>query len=72
MPELHRTNIILHASDVAYFQSRYGYGWTEKVRDIIHDWVRTKNAIGPAYTESANSKFSGSELDELLKEQSDD
>lgn len=72
MPELHRTNINLYAKDVRYFQSRYGHGWTEKVREIVHDWVRTKNAVGPAYTDMQNPEFLGNELDELLKEQTDD
>lgn len=38
----HRTNIYLFASDVAWLQHRFGYGWTEKVRDLVHNYVREK------------------------------
>lgn len=36
----HRTNINLFEPDVAYLQRKYGYGWTEKVRDIVNDRVK--------------------------------
>ena len=40
MPDFHRTNINLYIDDVAYLRQRYGYGWTEYVRDIVHQHVR--------------------------------
>jgi len=74
MPELHRTNINLYASDVAYFQKRYGYGWTERVRDIVHEYVTKPLSVNidEPYTEPQNSKLLFSELDELIKEQDND
>ena len=38
----HRTNINLLASDVEFLITRYGNGWTVRAREIIHDYVRTK------------------------------
>lgn len=35
----HRTNINLYAIDVDWLRSAFGYGWTEKVREVIHDYV---------------------------------
>jgi len=86
MPELHRTNINLYASDVAYFQKRYGYGWTERVRDIVHEYVTKPLSVNidEPYTEVVKPKFLFSNLEEamiepaldklndLIKEQSDD
>lgn len=37
--DLHRTNINLYAKDVEWLRNKYGYGWTEKARDIIHDYI---------------------------------
>lgn len=39
MPDFHRTNINLHATDVDWLVTNFGYGWTEKVRDVVHDYV---------------------------------
>jgi len=74
MLELHRTNINLYASDVAYFQKRYGYGWTERVRDIVHEYVTKPISVNidEPYTEPQNPKLLFSELDELIKEQDND
>jgi hypothetical protein len=74
MPDLHRTNINLYASDVAYFQRTYGHGWTEKVRDIIHKYVTEPISVNidEPYTKPENSKLLFSELDDLIKEQSDE
>lgn len=33
---LHRTNINLFASDVLDLKRLYGWGWTEKVRELVH------------------------------------
>lgn len=38
-PQLHRTNLNLHASDVAFLQHTYGYGWTEQARELLHQRV---------------------------------
>ena len=39
---LHRTNIYLFASDVEYLHRTIGFGWTEKVRELVHDWVHAE------------------------------
>lgn len=39
MTNLHRTNINLFDTDVEYLAQHYGYGWTNKVRDIVHEWI---------------------------------
>jgi hypothetical protein len=39
MTDFHRTNINLLQSDVDWLQHNYGYGWTEKVREIIHGYI---------------------------------
>ena len=36
--DLHRTNINLHAADVAWLRRRYGYGWTE----VVREWVASR------------------------------
>ena len=38
-PQLHRTNLNLHASDVAWLRHTYGYGWTEQARELLHQKV---------------------------------
>lgn len=38
-PQLHRTNLNLHASDVAFLRHTYGYGWTEQARELLHQRV---------------------------------
>ena len=44
--DLHRTNINLYASDVEWLRNQYGWGWTERVRDVLHEYVRdTKEGI---------------------------
>lgn len=40
--DFHRTNINLRREDVDWLVQTYGYGWTEKVRDIVHDYVRNR------------------------------
>lgn len=39
--DFHRTNINLHRADVDWLVHIYGYGWTEKVRDIIHNYIES-------------------------------
>lgn len=41
MPDLHRTNINLFSNDVAWLNHRFGYGWTEKVREIVREYVKS-------------------------------
>lgn len=38
-PTLHRTNLNLYATDVAFLQHTYGYGWTEQARELLHQKV---------------------------------
>jgi hypothetical protein len=38
--DLHRTNINLRKDDVEYLRNLLGFGWTEKVREIVHEYVR--------------------------------
>lgn len=57
-PTLHRTNLNLHASDVAFLQHIYGYGWTEQARELLHQRVEqikreraaVAEAVGAAQT----------------------
>ena len=37
--DFHRTNLNLFRADVDWLTKTYGYGWTEKARDIIHGYV---------------------------------
>lgn len=39
---LHRTNINLYEDDVEYLRRIFGTGWTTKVRDIVHNYVRDR------------------------------
>lgn len=36
----HRTNIYLFADDVAWLNHHFGWGWSEKVREIVHKFVQ--------------------------------
>jgi hypothetical protein len=38
----HRTNINLFMSDVEWLENKWGRGWTESVRDIVHQYVLAK------------------------------
>ena len=51
-PNLHRTNINLFTADVDWFKSVHGYGWTERVRDILHQYVAKKKAEAIQYGKS--------------------
>lgn len=42
MTDFHRTNLNLYPADVDFLRSRYGTGWTVKLREIIHDHVTNK------------------------------
>lgn len=41
----HRTNINLFSNDVAWLSHRYGYGWTEKVREIVHEHIKRHKEV---------------------------
>ena len=43
-PKLHRTNINLYQEDIDWFKHIHGWGWTERIRDIIHRYVAKKKA----------------------------
>lgn len=44
-PDYHRTNINLYLADVEWLQRRYGYGWTEHVREIVHEYIRNQTDV---------------------------
>ena len=58
--DLHRTNINLYTSDVDYLRKHYGFGWTEVVREALHNWVLMQKAVHSGghqslvFNESAN------------------
>ena len=37
--DLHRTNINLYAADVQWLRTCYGWGWSEYVREIVHEVI---------------------------------
>ena len=43
--DLHRTNIYLYSSDVDYLHHNIGFGWTERVRELVHEWVLNQRAL---------------------------
>lgn len=45
MTDFHRTNINLYVNDATWLKNKYGYGWTEKVRDIVHGYVQGMDAL---------------------------
>lgn len=50
---LHRTNINLYAEDVDYLQSHSGPGWTEIIRELVHNYVADRKYL-TALSEEAN------------------
>lgn len=42
--DLHRTNLNLYLSDVQWMRNHYGHGWTEWVRDMIHQCIERKRS----------------------------
>jgi hypothetical protein len=44
-PSFHRTNLNLYTEDVIYLQLRYGRGWTEQAREIIHKHIKIKKEM---------------------------
>lgn len=43
--DLHRTNLNLYTSDVEYLRKHYGFGWTERAREALHNWVLMQKAV---------------------------
>lgn len=39
---LHKTNINLYASDVEWLKHVYGWGWSERIRNLVHAHVKRK------------------------------
>ena len=46
---LRRVTLNLYASDVEYFIQAYGHGWTERIRQHLHNEV-LKRTTNPART----------------------
>ena len=44
-----KVTLNLFASDVVAFRSRYGFGWSEQIRNVVHlnvkDWARQKRVM---------------------------
>ena len=51
-PKLHRTNINLRQDDIEWFKSIHGYGWTERIRELVHQYVAKKRAEAALYGKS--------------------
>lgn len=69
MPEsFHRTNINLYTSDVEYLQRKYDRGWTEIVREIVHQEIKNRKS-GIKVFKNINSTI---DLEALIKEQSNE
>jgi hypothetical protein len=63
MTDYHRTNINLYRSDFEYLLAKFGYGWTQEIREVVHRYVeslRTYNQFRPEPP---------IDLDKLLQEQ---
>ena len=41
---LHRTNINLYEEDVEWLRERFGQGWTEWIRDLVHETAKSAKA----------------------------
>lgn len=39
-----RCDILLRLDDTLYLQERFGWGWTAKIREITHEWVKQLRA----------------------------
>lgn len=46
---LTKTTLNLFTSDVVAFRTRYGFGWSEQIRNVVHEnvkeWVRSKRVM---------------------------
>ena len=51
-PKLHRTNINLRQDDIDWFKDIYGYGWTERIRELVHQYVAKRRAEAIHYSKS--------------------
>lgn len=47
--EWHRTNLHLYRTDVEYLRNLLDYGWTERVREVVHDYVKAVKNSGSIY-----------------------
>ena len=59
--DLHRTNINLYARDVEWLRRTYGYGWTEKVRDMIASAVRNQKLVREEWKPEYGMKYDNPE-----------
>ncbi len=46
---LQKVTLNLYSADVSAFRSRYGFGWSEQIRNVVHlnvkDWARQKRVM---------------------------
>lgn len=45
--EFHRAQILLHPEDVEILKRTYGYGWSAKIRDIVHVHAQNLKGLPP-------------------------
>lgn len=64
MTPFHRTNLNLYTEDVEYMQRVFGHGWTNHVRDIIHQELKAIKSRTP------NATYE--EIDVILNEMNHD
>lgn len=47
--QLHKVTLNLYVSDVVAFRQRYGFGWSEQIRNVVHlnvkDWERQRQVM---------------------------
>ena len=47
--QLTKVTLNLYSVDVQAFRSRYGFGWSEQIRNVVHlnvqDWQRQKRVM---------------------------
>lgn len=41
-PERTKVTLFLYQEDIELMQKRFGYGWSAKIREVIHQWLKTK------------------------------
>lgn len=46
---LTKVTLNLYSTDVEAFRARYGFGWSEQIRNVVHEnvkeWVRAKRVM---------------------------
>lgn len=55
--KLHRTNINLYEEDIKFLESYHGYGWSNMVREILHDRVVAMKIEAATQKETQNGKW---------------